>query len=1286
MSIPKSNEAAAKGRDVLILSQVLAVFSRLFGKNAEELPIDVPLIELGVDSLFLLQASQVIKSEFGVKIPFRLLLEELSTIEAIAAHLGQKLPASFGQDSAPREAKSEAKSEAQPVPDAPPVQAVSVSTTEACVVPNRVAEQPLPAPSPTAMAYEAVAEVPPTLPASFLQASAFGAAAGVDESYVGRNVNQPWLTTVEHIIAQQLRIGEEQLRLMSLQLEVLHNGSHQPSMQMAPEPESAKPADYRQPTPPLSVSSTSDAGANGSAPARAAEPATQASEAEAVSRPRDAQRDPQAEPETFVAYKPISKATGALDERQRRHLDGLIERLSARTQGSKRLTQQHRPYLANKRATAGYRQLWKELVYPLVTQRGQGSRVWDVDGNEYVDLTMGFGSLLFGHSPAFITEALQEQLNKGLQIGAHTALTGEVAKLIRELTGVERVAFCNSGTEAVMGALRLARTVTGRTKIALFEGCYHGTFDGIMVRGETTADKRLRALPMAPGVPQKMIDDVLLLKYNDPESIEILKEHAHELAAVLIEPPRSRRPDVQPRHFLHELRALTEEAGVALIFDEVVTGFRFHPGGAQAMFGIQADLVTYGKAIGAGVPVAVIAGKAAFMDAVDGGMWNYGDASYPEADITFMTGTYFQHPVIMAALLAALNHIKEQGPRLQEQLAEKTTHIAETLNAYFLEKRVPLSVVYMGSLFRLLYPADLRDIDLFFYHLLEKGVFICETRNCLLSTAHTDEDVEYVIRAFKESTDEMVAGGFLRELSPEPPPVGERKPESTATRPTGATVTARAAGAGLRAVAAPVSHVASHIGNESEQWTRVPLTDGQKQIWALANMGDDGARAYNQSLAVHLSGPLNASDLDAAVQQVIARHEALRATFSPDGDFQSIARALDLQIRMTDLTRFSEHERATEQGRLLASEAEQGFDLARGPLLRVRLLKLAEDHHILAITMHHIISDGWSMGIILRELAEVYAARRLGRDAELSPPDSFIEYARAQSAWQKSSEMQEAEAYWLSQFAGPLPSLDLSTGRPRSTLQTYAGAQRRMFMQPSLYPDLKRLSTNQGCTLFMTLLTGFKVLLHYLTDQQDLIVGIPAAGQLSAEAPNLVGYCVNLLPLRSRVSGAMTFAAYLRSLKAVMADAYDYQDYPYGKLLKSLNLRRDPSRSPLVEAVFNVDHSVSDQKFFDLEMEIHPNHNSSSKFDLTMDVTEGPESLTLDCEYNTNLFSDAEAQLWMTQYETVLESVAANPEVPIDNVRNILREVEQRNRQDRSRQLQAVQLSKFRSAKRRLAS
>ncbi|MCU1264986.1 MAG: amino acid adenylation domain protein [Acidobacteria bacterium] len=1180
-----------------IVTQVLELFSRLFGKSAAEIPTNVSLIELGVDSLFLLQASQMIKAEFGVKVPFRLLLEDLSTIEAIAAHLHEKRPNGFEQK-APV---------ATPAPVNPPA---SVSP----VVSPQVRVDPTPSPAPVA---RVVAPAPAAAPAvNFQQAIVFPASPELDY-LTGPNIGTSFnLTSIEHIIAQQLRLGEEQLRLMSLQLELLHENRHEPVIPIVSEPES------------VTLPQTSVTSGNSGEPTTASQP----------------------EPETFVAHKPLDKKAGALDDRQRAHLDGLIARLNARTSGSKRLAQQNRPFLANKRAIAGYRQLWKELMYPLVIERAQGSRVWDVDGNEYVDMTMGFGALLFGHSPQFIIDALKEQLDKGLQIGGHTPLTGEVASLICELTGVERVAFCNSGTEAVMGALRLARTVTGRDKIALFDGCYHGTFDGIMVRGEVTAGNRLRALPMAPGVPQKMIDDVLLLRYDDPQSIEILKEHAHELAAVLIEPPRSRRPDIQPRHFLHELRSLTEEAGAALIFDEVVTGFRFHPGGAQAMFDIRADLVTYGKAMGGGVPVAVIAGKAAYMDAVDGGMWNYGDASFPEADITFMTGTYFQHPVMMAALRAALMHIKEQGPRLQEDLATKTAYIAETLNTYFKEQRVPLSTVYMGSLFRLLYPSNLRDMDLFFYHLLEKGVFVCETRTCLLSTAHTDRDIDHVIRAFKETTEEMLEGGFLTRVSPEPPDGGDRARETVGP-------------------------------NTAMQ--RIPLTEGQKEIWALANMGDEGARAYNQSLAVHLRGALNAPDLEAALRQVLARHQALRSTFNPDGDYQTIATTLEFKLELSDLSRLDVDQRAAEQARLQAAEANQSFDLARGPLLRMRLLKLSDVHHVLVITMHHLICDGWSIGIILSELAELYAAKRQGREAQLSSPHSFVEYANKQFARQQSSEMQDAESYWLSQFAGPLPSLNLPTVYPRLAVQTYAGAQRRLLMNADVYPALKRLSTQQGCTMFMTLLTAFKVLLNHLTDQNDIIVGIPAAGQLNAEAHKLVGYCVNMLPLRSQVTPEMKFVEYLKTLKQIMADAYDYQDYPYGKLLKKLNVKRDPSRSPLVEAVFNVDQSVSGQKFFDLDMEVKPNHNLSSKFDLTMDVTEGPGELVLDCEYNTNLFSEGATRVWMVQYESVLSTVAARPDISIAEVREALREVERHDRENRARQLQEAQRSKFSSIKRR---
>jgi glutamate-1-semialdehyde-2,1-aminomutase len=1233
MSATKLVEASAGARRALIVSKLSEMFARLFGSGAQEVPTHVPLIELGVDSLFLLQTSQVIKSEFDVKIPFRLLLEDLSTIEAIAEHLGQRLPADFSRTAPP------------PAPPAPaPAPATSAAAPPRPVAESRVTPAPARAEVGNASGEPPRAQ-PAREPVAGLAPTPFAPPDGDEvDGAVGELYDMP-ATALQHIVAQQLRISEDQLRLMSLQLELLRGDAyHQPAADFqdarpAPEPVA--------PVPPLPPPAANSHGASAPAPTSAAQP--------------------QAEPETFVPHKPLSRTAGALDERQRRHLDALVVRLNARTGGSKRLTERYRPRLANKRASAGYRQSWKELIYPLVIRRGQGSHVWDVDGHEYVDLTMGFGALLFGHSPEFIVRAVQEQLKEGIQIGAHTPLTGEVAELICELTGVERVAFCNSGTEAVMASLRLARAVTGRSRIALFEGCYHGTFDGIMVRGEAGPDGRLCALPMAPGVPQKMVDDVLLLKYNSPESLALLREQAHELAAVLIEPPRSRRPDIQPQEFLRELRAITEQAGAALIFDEVVTGFRFHPGGAQAMFGIKADLVTYGKAVGGGMPVAVVAGKAAFMDAVDGGAWNYGDASFPEADITFMTGTYFQHPVIMAALRAALTHIKEQGTALQEGLAEKTTRIAETLNAFFERRRVPLRVIYMGSLFRLLHPADIRDIDLIYYHLLEKGVFISETRNCLLSTAHTEEDVENVIRAFMESTDEMIEGGFL-PVSPGGRPAGGEDADKAppASSPTQGPV--------LRAVPTPTA-----AGPAAP--ARLPLTAGQKQIWALANMDDEGGRAYNQSFALHLRGPLDASALTASLRRVVARHEALRATFSPDGDYQEIAPAVELNIPAVDLAGLRAGDREARLAAVLEEVGRESFDLARGPLLRARLLRLGADHHLLAVTMHHIVSDGWSMGIILRELEESYAAARGGRAPALPAPDSFAEYAVAEAA--DASELEAAERYWLGRLAGPPPVLNLPTDRPRAAVQTYAGAQQHMALDDALHPGLKRLSASRGCTLFMTLLAGFKVLLHHLTDQEDIIVGTPAAGQLAAERLDLVGYCVNLLPLRSRVADGMTFAEYLDSLKAVLAGAYDHQQYPYGRLLKQLNLPRAPGRSPLVEAVFNVDRGGPGRKFFDLEVEVRPNHNSSSKFDLTMDVTEGDGRLALDCEYNTALFSGETARQWMEHYEAVLRAAAADPHARLADVREALREDERRRRGDRHRQLQHSQLKRFQTTKRR---
>lgn len=438
-------------------------------------------------------------------------------------------------------------------------------------------------------------------------------------------------------------------------------------------------------------------------------------------------------------------------------VERLIEQYTHQTAGSKAYVQDHRLQLADPRTVSGFDPVVKEMVYPIVAARSAGSRIWDVDGNEYLDLVSGFGSSLFGYLPPFIKEAMHAQLERGIEIGPQTNLAGEVADLFCEMTHLDRAAFCNTGSEAVLGAMRLARTVTGRSKIAIFSGAYHGIFDEVLVRGT----KQLQPIPAAPGVPQEAVDNILVVDYDSPESLRILEEHIGELAAVLVEPVQSRRPELQPRTFLHLLRRLTERGGAALIVDEMITGFRIDQGGAQAHFGVRADLATYGKIVGGGMPIGILAGSAKFMDAIDGGYWQFGDASVPEVDITYFAGTFVRHPLTLAAARAALRHMKAEGPALQRRLNEKSDSFVSELNQYFSHVGAPMHVVNFGSLFKLEFRGSVPFGNLLYYVLRSKRIHIGEHRPFFFTTAHSDADIERIVSAFKDAIGELQQHGFL---------------------------------------------------------------------------------------------------------------------------------------------------------------------------------------------------------------------------------------------------------------------------------------------------------------------------------------------------------------------------------------------------------------------------------------------------------------------------------------------------------------------------------------------
>ncbi|MFF7484975.1 MupA/Atu3671 family FMN-dependent luciferase-like monooxygenase [Streptomyces luteogriseus] len=479
----------------------------------------------------------------------------------------------------------------------------------------------------------------------------------------------------------------------------------------------------------------------------------------------------------------VAKTSGMVQDisphTQQEHLTDLVRRYTARTPTSKRVAQRYRRVLADSRAVVGFRSGTKEMLYPIAGRRASGARLEDVDGNEYVDITMGFGVLLFGHEPDFVTEAVREHLSRGIQLGPRTIETGEAAELLADLTGLERVAFANSGTEANSAAIRLARAATGRDKIVSFLGAYHGHADNVLGRASNSGGDQI-TVPVSRGIPQAAVSDLLVLDYGSDAALEAIARNAGDIAAVVVEPVQSRHPQLQPVEFVRRLRELTRRHGIVLLFDEMLTGFRPAPRGAQELYGVTPDLATYGKLLGGGFPIGAIAGRADIMDGVDGGHWSYGDDSYPPADTTFFGGTYIQHPVSMVAARAVLTHLKEHSPRLQERLNARTAELAATLNGFFEAEEYPLRMSHFGSQFRFEHRADM---ELLYHHLMLRGVHVWEWRNFFLSTAHSDGDIEFVADAVRDSLRELRSAGFFPGARPPVPVTAPPKPAPAVPAP-----------------------------------------------------------------------------------------------------------------------------------------------------------------------------------------------------------------------------------------------------------------------------------------------------------------------------------------------------------------------------------------------------------------------------------------------------------------------------------------------------------------------
>jgi amino acid adenylation domain-containing protein len=924
-------------------------------------------------------------------------------------------------------------------------------------------------------------------------------------------------------------------------------------------------------------------------------------------------------------HRPVSQTVGqggGFDARQQAHVDELIRSFNARTAGSKAYTAANRAALADNRATINFRLATKELMYPIVGERSEGARLWDVDGNEYVDFTIGFGVHFFGHRPEFIVRAVEDQLRRGFHLGPQSDLAGPTARLFSEMTGMERVAFCNTGSEAVMTALRVARAVSGRDRVVLFEGSYHGCFDGILARAAGTVDGTPRSRPVAPGTTQGMVDDIVVLPYG-PESLDWLRANAKTLAAVLVEPVQSRNPEFHPREFLHELRALTAESGTALVFDEMITGLRLERRGAQGFYGVDADLATYGKVIGGGFPLGVVAGRARWMDAIDGGTWNYGDDSFPAADQTFFAGTFCKHPVTMAAAHAVLTHLKERGPALYEELNARTARVVAELRRVIDEEGVPMRIPTCASLFQFRFEAADRWVDLLFHHMLERGIYIWEGRGCFLSTAHTDDDCDRLVRAFRESVHALRRGGFL----PEKPGGGGGGGASADD------VDPSPIPADLKIFPAPATADATF-----------PLTPAQRQIWVHCQLGDDAARAYNEQIVFALRGRWDEAAMRAAVRDLMRHHDALRLSFDAAGEWQRVSESLEPPVRISS-------QPGDDLAAALQDAVREVFDLQAGPPFRVHVHVRGDEYVIVQAIVHHLAADGFSAPLLERDLRLAYRARAAGESPRLPEAMRWSEYAALLGEHARTHAAHEAA--WLGRFRGAAP-LDLATDRPRPRVPTSRGATERRVIPAALADRLRETGRREGCTLFNTMLAGVLATLHRATGQDDLVVGIASAGRPFPGSGSLVGDCADVLPIRSTVADGEALLPLLKRVRGALLDAYENEVFAYTRLQEKLDLPRGPGQPPLISLVFNLEPPVDaggegdERARMDLaDLAATDEGPRFAKFDLTLDTLDRGGEVELICLYNTDLFDGATVARLLGQLEVVLGTMVDAGATPV---------------------------------------
>jgi len=467
----------------------------------------------------------------------------------------------------------------------------------------------------------------------------------------------------------------------------------------------------------------------------------------------------------------------------------------------------------------------------------------------------------------------------------------------------------------------------------------------------------------------------------------------------------------------------------------------------------------------------------------------------------------------------------------------------------------------------------------------------------------------------------------------------------------------------------------------------IPLSFAQQRLWFLDQL-ESNTSLYNLPAAYLLRGRLDVEALEYSINEVLRRHASLRTYFitSEDGSpAQLISPPLPFNLPQRDLRHLPEPEREIEMRRAIAEEGQKPFQLSHAPLLRCLLLRTGDEEHLFILTIHHIITDGWSMSVFVRELAVLYESYLEQRPASL--PELTVQYADFavwQRNWLRGEVFHQLLDYWQQQLKGAPARLELPTDRPRPAIQTYRGAKQFASVSPQLAQSLRELSRREGATLYMTLLAAYDILLHYYTGQSDIVIGTDVANRNRGETESLIGFFVNELVMRTDLSGNPTFSELVGRVREVTLGAYSHQDMPFDRLVDALKIERSPAHHPLFQVCFVFQNAPGiSVEVKSLSISMLPVENAISRFDLVLLAWESGQGMQLILEYNADLFMPATITRLLDLFETLLGIVVEQPEAHLNTIVEMLAQADRARLTDKGKALETIGSKSLKKARRR---